>query len=325
MMQPPVKPAPAPAPAPALPVTARRRSAPGARLARSWQLYLLLLPTLLLVLLFQYVPMYGVTIAFKNFKPYLGVLGSEWVGLRHFIRFVESPSFWRLIQNTVLLSGYELLLGFPIPIILALMMNVVTGRRFKRTVQMVTYAPHFISTVVIVGMLGVFLSKNFGLANHLLAALGGERIFFLGRAAWFRSLYVFSEVWQNAGWGTIIYLAALSVIDPEQHEAAVVDGATLWQRVWHIDIPGIMPTIVILLILNVGRIMNLGFEKAFLMQNALNLQVSEIIPTYVYKVGLIDARYSFSAAVDLFRTVINFTLLVSVNRIAKLMGQSGLW
>ena len=205
------------------------------------------------------------------------------------------------------------------------MMNMVTGHRFKRTVQMVTYAPHFISTVVIVGMLGVFLSKNFGLANHLLDTLGGERVFFLGRREWFRTLYVFSGVWQNAGWGTIIYLAALSSIDPEQHEAAVVDGASLWQRVWHIDIPGILPTIVILLILNVGQIMSVGFEKAFLMQNALNLEVSEIIPTFVYKVGLLDARYSFSAAVDLFRTVINFALLISVNRFAKLLGQSGLW
>lgn len=311
-------------PAPAISATVRR-IAPATGLARSWQLYLLLLPTLLLVFLFQYVPMYGVTIAFKNFKPHLGVLGSDWVGLRHFVRFFESPSFWRLIRNTVLLSGYELLLGFPIPILLALMMNVVTGRRFKRTVQMVTYAPHFISTVVIVGMLGVFLSKNFGLANHLLEALGGGRVFFLGRTEWFRSLYVLSEVWQSAGWGTIIYLAALSAIDPEQHEAAVVDGATLWQRVWRIDVPGILPTIVILLILNVGRIMNLGFEKAFLMQNALNLDVSEIISTYVYKVGLIDARFSFAAAVGLFNTVINFVLLVSVNRVAKLLGQSGLW
>ena len=310
--------------APAIPASARRLS-PAARVARSWQLYLLLLPTLLLVFLFQYVPMYGVTIAFKNFKPALGILGSDWVGLRHFIRFFESPSFWRLITNTALLSSYELLVGFPIPIVLALMMNIVTGRRFKRTVQMVTYAPHFISTVVIVGMLGVFLSKNFGLANHLIEGLGGERIFFLGQREWFRSLYVFSGVWQNAGWGTIIYLAALSGIDPELHEAAVVDGASLWQRMWRIDIPGILPTVVILLILNVGQIMSVGFEKAFLMQNALNLQQSEIISTYVYKVGLIDARFSFSSAVGLFNTVINFVLLISVNRAAKLLGQSGLW
>ena len=196
------------------------------RVIRSYQLYLLLLPTIALVFIFQYVPMYGVTIAFKNFKPHLGIIGSDWVGLRHIIRFFESPSFWRLIRNTIFLSGYELLVGFPIPIILALMMNMVTGARFKRTVQMVTYAPHFISTVVIVGMLGVFLSKNFGLANHFIDALGGQRLFFLGREQWFRSLYVFSGVWQNAGWGTIIYLAALSAIDPQLHEAAIVDGAT---------------------------------------------------------------------------------------------------
>ena len=302
------------------------RSTPLAvRVIRSYQLYLLLLPTVALVFIFQYVPMYGVTIAFKNFKPHLGIIGSDWVGLRHFIRFFESPSFWRLIRNTIFLSGYELLVGFPIPIILALMMNMVTGARFKRTVQMVTYAPHFISTVVIVGMLGVFLSKNFGLTNHFIDALGGERVFFLGKEQWFRSLYVFSGVWQNAGWGTIIYLAALSAIDPELHEAAIVDGATLWQRVWNIDIPGILPTIVILLILNVGQIMGVGFEKAFLMQNALNLQVSEIISTFVYKVGLLDARFSFSAAVGLFNAVINFVLLVSVNRFAKVLGQSGLW
>ena len=308
----------------AAPASVRRTPLP-ARMIRSYQLYLLLVPTIALVFIFQYIPMYGVTIAFKNFKPHLGIIGSDWIGLHHFIRFFESPSFWRLIRNTIFLSGYELLVGFPIPIILALMINMVTGPRFKRTVQMVTYAPHFISTVVIVGMLGVFLSKNFGLTNHFIDALGGNRVFFLGRQQWFRSLYVFSGMWQNAGWGTIIYLAALSAIDPEQHEAAIVDGATLWQRVWHIDIPGILPTIVILLILNVGQIMGVGFEKAFLMQNALNLQVSEIISTFVYKVGLLDARFSFSAAVGLFNSVINFVLLVSVNRFAKVLGQSGLW
>ena len=302
------------------------RKAPlSVRIFRSYQLYLLLLPTILLVFIFQYVPMYGVTIAFKNFKPYLGILGSDWVGFRHFIRFFESPSFLRLISNTIFLSGYELIIGFPVPIILALMMNMVTGQKFKRTVQMITYAPHFISTVVVVGMLGVFLSKNFGIANHFIEVLGGDRVFFLGKREWFRSLYVFSGVWQNAGWGTIIYLAALSAIDPELHEAAIVDGATLWQRVWHIDIPGILPTVVILLILNVGTIMSVGFEKAFLMQNALNLEQSEIISTYVYKVGLLDARYSFSAAVGLFNSLINFILLIAVNRTAKLLGQSGLW
>ena len=295
------------------------------RVSRAWQLYLLLLPTFGFILLFQYVPMYGVVIAFKNFKPYLGIMGSKWIGFRHFQRFFDSASFWRLIGNTLTLSVYSLVAGFPIPILLALLMNMVRRTGFKKTVQLVTYAPHFISTVVIVGMLNVFLSKNFGLANHLIAALGGRRLFFLGEPDWFRGLYVWSGVWQSMGWGSIIYLAALSSIDPELHEAAVVDGASLLQRVRHIDIPGILPTVVILLILQVGRVMSVGFEKAYLMQNALNLPKSEIISTFVYKVGLLDAQFSFSAAVGLFNSVINFILLIGVNRVAKALGQSGLW
>jgi putative aldouronate transport system permease protein len=295
------------------------------RVVRARQLYLLLLPALLVAFVFQYIPMYGVVIAFKNFKPFKGILGSDWVGLYHFQRFFDSPSFWRLIGNTLGLSVYQLVAGFPIPILLALSMNILPGRRFKKTVQMITYAPHFISTVVIVGMLGVFLSKNFGLANHLIAALGGQRVFFLGQAEFFRGLYVWSGIWQSAGWGSIIYLAALAGIDPELHEAAVVDGAVMLQRVWHIDIPGILPTIVILLILNLGQVMSVGFEKAYLMQNALNLDTSEIISTYVYKVGLLNAQYSFSAAVGLFNAAINFVLLAAVNAAARTLGQTGLW
>jgi len=297
----------------------------GARLIRSWQLYVLLLPALVYIVIFQYGPMYGVQIAFKNFNPYDGIFGSPWVGFRHFTRFINSPSFWRLINNTVMLSLYQLLAGFPFPILLALGMNMVRSKRFNKTVQLVTYAPHFISTVVIVGMLNVFFSRNFGLVNHFLEWAGLNRVFFLGDAGVFRHLYIWSNVWQRTGWGSIIYLAALSSIDPTLHEAAVVDGATTRQRVWHIDIPGIMPTIAILLILNVGQLMQVGFEKAFLMQNALNLDRSEIIATYVYKVGLLQAQYSFSAAVGLFNAVINFLLLVIVNRAAKMLGQSGLW
>ena len=295
------------------------------RILERYQLYLILLPTFLFIGIFVYEPMYGRIIAFKDFKPFLGILGSKWVGLKHFIRFFNAPSFWRLIGNTVGLSVYQLVAGFPIPIMLALAMNMVPARRFKKTVQMVTYAPHFISTVVLVGMLSVFLSKNYGLANHLLASLGFERVFFLGKPQYFQSLYVWSGIWQNAGWGSIIYLAALSAIDPQLHEAALVDGASLWQRVIHIDIPGILPTVVILLILNAGRIMSVGFEKAYLMQNALNLEKSEIIATYVYKMGLLNAQYSFAAAVGLFNAVINFTLIILVNRLAKLLGQVGLW
>ena len=295
------------------------------RVLRGRQLYLLLLPTLVFILIFRYIPMYGVIIAFKDFKPYLGMLGSEWVGFKHFIRFFNAPSFWAVITNTVSLSAYRLAAEFPIPIVLALAMNILPSPRIKKSVQFITYVPHFISTVVIVGMLNVFLSKNFGLVNHFIAAIGGERAFFLGVPKLFQSLYVWSGVWQNAGWASIIYLAALSSVDPQLHEAAIVDGATLWQRIIKIDIPGILPTVVILLILNVGRIMSLGFEKAYLMQNALNLQKSEIITTYVYKVGLLNAQFSFGAAVGLFNAAINCILLVAVNRAAKSLGQTGLW
>ncbi len=295
------------------------------RILRSYQLYLLLLPTLCFVGFFVYVPMYGRIIAFKDFRPHLGILGSPWVGLKHLVRFFGVPSFWPLVRNTITLSLYELAAGFPIPIILAIAMNLLPGQRFKKTVQLVTYAPHFISTVVIVGMLSVFLSKNYGLVNHLVDLLGGERAFFLGRPELFQSLYVWSGVWQNAGWGTIIYLAALSAVDPQLHEAAIVDGATLAQRVVHVDLPGILPTIVILLILRAGHIMGVGFEKVYLMQNALNLARSEVISTYVYKMGLLNAQYSFASAVELFNAVINFLLLLSVNRLSKALGQTGLW
>lgn len=295
------------------------------RILQRYQLYLILIPTFLFVGLFVYGPMYGQIIAFKDFKPYLGILGSKWVGFRQFIRFFNTPSFWTIITNTVELSVYQLIAGFPIPIILALTMNLVPAPRFKKSVQLVTYAPHFISTVVLVGMLSVFLSRNFGIVNDVLARLGLHRVFFLGESSYFQSLYVWSGIWQNAGWGSIIYLAALSSIDPQLHEAAIVDGATKWRRVWSIDIPGILPTIVILLILNTGRMMDVGFEKAFLMQNALNLDKSEIIATYVYKMGLQFAQYSFAAAVGLFNAFINFVLLLVVNRIAKTLGQVGLW
>jgi len=295
------------------------------RILRGYQLYLLVLPALCFIVLFVYVPMYGRIIAFKDFRPHLGVLGSPWVGIKHFLRFFNVPSFWQLIGNTLTLSLYELVAGFPMPILLAIAMNLIPGQRFKKTVQFITYAPHFISTVVIVGMLSVFLSKNYGLVNHLVELLGGRRAFFLGRPELFQSLFVWSGVWQNAGWGTIIYLAALSAIDPQLHEAAIVDGATLWQRIWHVDMPGILPTIVVLLILRTGHLMGVGFEKVFLMQNALNIERSEVIATYVYKMGLLNAQYSFASAVELFNAVINFILLLTVNRLAKALGQAGLW
>ena len=292
---------------------------------RNWELYLFLLPTLAYFLIFHYGPMYGAQIAFKDFYASRGILGSPWVGLKHFERFFRSFQFWTLIRNTIVLSFYQLGAGFPVPIILALLLNQLRSPKLKRVVQTVTYAPHFISVVVLVGMMSVFLSPRSGLVNAAIQSFGGEPVYFMARAHWFRHLYVWSGVWQRAGWSTIVYLAALSAISPDLHEAAIVDGATKLQRIVHIDIPGILPTAVILLILNMGRVMRLGFEKAFLMQNALNLETSEIIPTYVYKTRLLNAQYSFSAAVGLFNAVINLILLLAVNRAAKQLGQTSLW
>jgi len=295
------------------------------KILQNYQLYLFLIPTLAYFIIFHFIPMYGVTIAFKDFSPYKGVLGSPWTGFDHFERFFRSAQFWSLIRNTFFLSVYQLIASFPIPIVLALLLNYSVSNRFKRIVQTVTYAPHFISTVVIVSMLAVFLSPQTGLVNILLRQFGSDPVMFLTDAGWFKSNYVWSGIWQNTGWGTIIYLAALAGIDPGLHEAAIVDGASKVRRIWHIDLPSIRPTIIILLILDMGHLLGLGFEKAFLMQNSLNLSASEIIPTYVYKVGLQSSQYSFSTAVGLFNSVINFMLLVLVNQLAKKAGQSSLW
>lgn len=292
---------------------------------RNWTLYLMILPVIAYFIIFHYWPMYGVQIAFKNYNVAKGITGSPWAGFRHFERFFKSYHFWPLIRNTVTLSLYTLIASFPAPIILALLLNEVTNSKFKRTVQTVTYAPHFLSTVVLVGMLTTFLSPQSGIINHIIEALGGERVYFMGEPAWFKHLYVWSGVWQHTGWNAIIYLAALTSISPELHEAAIIDGASKLQRIWHINIPGILPTAIILLILNLGQIMNVGFEKVFLLQNDLNMKASDVISTYVYRTGLLGAQYSFSAAVGLFNSVINFALIIIVNSISRRITEVGLW
>jgi len=268
--------------------------------------------------------MYGVQIAFKNFSVRLGITGSPWAGLKYFKRFFDSYYFGRLIINTVSISAYSIVAGFFCPILLALMLNEVRNFRFKRIVQTVTYAPYFLSTVVMVGLIVNLFGIN-GLINNVREFLNIERLDFMVKPKYFRSLYVWSGVWQNTGWGSIIYLAALSAIDPELHEAARIDGAGRFRRIWHINIPGIMPTMTILLILSVGGIMNVGFEKIFLMQNDINLERSDVISTYVYRVGLLGADYSFSAAIGLFNSVINFIILIIVNSIAKKISDSSLF
>lgn len=293
----------------------------------NYQLHLIILVPLTYMIIFHYVPMYGVQIAFRNFVATKGFFASDWVGLKHFLRFFDSPLSGRIIVNTFVLSVYQLAAGFPIPILLALALNNTRQPRFKKTVQMVTYAPFFISTVVLVGMMFQFFSTKYGVVNHLISALGGDRILFMGRADLFRDMYVWSGVWQYAGWGTIIYLAALSTVDPELHEAAIIDGASRLRRMVSVDIPVILPTIIILLILDVGRIMTVGFEKVLLMQNATNLRASEIIQTYVYKIGLASSipNFSYASAIGLFDSVINFILLVLVNRLARRITETSLW
>ena len=294
-------------------------------LKRSWRLYILLLPAFAFVFIFQYVPLYGVQIAFRDYLPTKGFLGSNWVGLKHFEYFIHLPQFGTLMRNTILISIYSLLWGFPIPIILALLLNEAKAPWFKKLIQNLTYAPYFISTVVIVSMLFNFLSPTNGIVNVLLNRLGMESIDFMGSKQYFRSLYIGSGIWQSTGWSSIIYLGALAGVDQELHEAAQIDGASRLQRIWHINLPGIRPTIVMLLILSLGGILGVGFEKIYLMQNPLNMEISEVISTYVYKVGIQGAKFSYTTAIGLFNSVINFILLLIVNNVARKTTETSLF
>ncbi len=291
---------------------------------KNWQLYLFVAPALLYFVVFHYFPMYGVQIAFKHFIATKGIWGSEWVGFAHLKQFFDSYYFGLLIRNTVLISLYQLVL-FPVSIIVALALNELRNGPFKQTVQTVTYAPHFISVVVMAGMIIVFLNPNRGIVNKIWTWLGGQPIDFLTEPAWFKTIYVLSGEWQSLGWGAIIYLAALAGVNPELHEAARMDGANRLQNIWHINIPGILPTIVILFILNMGSFMAVGFEKILLLQNPLNREASEVIQTYVYQNGLVKGLYSFSSAVGLFNSVINMALLIAVNQAARQLKQASLW
>ncbi len=303
----------------------RRRRSWMRRAVRSWQLYVLLAPALAYIIIFKYWPMYGAQIAFRDYNPALGFSGSPWVGLEHFIRFVESFQFERVIANTLTINALGLLIAFPVPIVLALIVNQLQSQRFKKFTQTVLYSPSFISVVVVVGMIFLLFSPRAGIVNNVIVLLGGDPIFFMGTEEWFRPLYIGSDIWQNAGFSMIVYLAALTAIDPALHEAAKVDGANKWQRIRHIDLPGILPVISILFILAIGNLFNLGFEKVLLMQTDLNLGASEVIQTYVYKIGLQQAQFSYSAAIGLFNSLINLVLLVTFNWIAKKAGQSTLW
>ncbi|SEE35727.1 carbohydrate ABC transporter membrane protein 1, CUT1 family [Arthrobacter alpinus] len=295
------------------------------RVSRAWQLYVLLTPALIYVAVFKYWPMYGVQIAFRNYNPIDGFSGSPWVGLDNFVRFVQSYQFTQVIGNTLWIAVLGLLIAFPVPIVLALIVNQLQSERFKKFTQTVLYSPAFISTVVVVGIMFVLLSPRSGMVNNVIKLTGGEPIFFMGAPEWFRPVYVISDIWQNAGFSMIVYLAALASIDPSLHEAAKVDGASKFQRVRHIDLPGITPVITILFILAIGNLLNVGFEKALLMQTDLNLSASEIIQTYVYHAGLQQAQFSYSAAIGLFNSILNLALLLTFNWIARRTQQASLW
>lgn len=270
-------------------------------------------------------PLYGITMAFKDFKGILGIMGSPWVGLKHFERFFSSSLSYTIIKNTLVLNLMQLILGFPIPILLAIVLHYIREQKYKKLVQTSSYMPHFISVVVVVGMMYIFLSPRIGLYGHFMKAIGVEPALLMGNRKLFRLLYVLSGIWQHAGWDSIIYIASLAAVSPSLYEASKVDGANMWQRVWYIDLPQIAPTIIILLILRTGRVMDVGFEKVFLLQNDLNIINSEVLSTYVYRVGLISAQFSFSTAIGLLRNIINAILLLSVNYIANKVRGTGLF
>lgn len=296
----------------------------GQQVVQQRWLILMTLPAFLVVLIFHYFPLYGITIAFKNYKPAYGIMNSQWVGLRYFGQFFNNAFAWRVIRNTLLLSFYGFLFSFPAPIILALLLNELRNERFKKVVQTISYLPHFVSTVIMVGLVKTILAQN-GLINNLITALGGEPILFMTSPQWFRTIYIVSGLWQGVGWGTIIYLAALSGVAPELYEAAIIDGANRWQQVTSVTLPSILPTVVVLMILQVQGILNSDTQKILLMYNTSTYETADVIGTYVYREGIEGNRYAYSAAVGLMTSAVSFVLVVIVNQVSKAVTEYSLW
>lgn len=295
------------------------------RVRRSIPYYVLMLAPIVILLIFKYYPMYGVQIAFKDYRVKLGILGSPWAGLKHFETFLTAASARSVIINTFVISIYTLIFSFPIPIILAICLNESRSKGFRKTVQMITYMPYFISTVVLVSMIIQFTDISSGFINQIIKLFGGSAKNFMGEAKYFRTIYVITGVWQGAGYSAVVYLAALSGVSSELYDAAMVDGASKMKRIWHIDLPSIAPTIIVLFILNTGSILSVGFEKIYLMQNNINIKISEVISTYVYKMGLQNSNFSYSTAVGLFNSVVNFAMLVLCNTLSRKVTDVGLW
>ncbi|WFF05791.1 ABC transporter permease subunit [Micromonospora sp. WMMD1076] len=305
--------------------TPRGRRTPWRRaLRRDWQLYSLAVLPLLFFLTFRYLPMLGNVIAFRRFQPGGSIFGEYWTGLRYFRLFFTDPTFWSVFTNTLMLGALTLVFCFPLPIVLALLLNEVRNRALKRFVQSVSYLPHFLSTVIVAAMVLQLLSVD-GTVNQMVRAVGGEPVPFMQQAGWFRTIYVSSEVWQTVGWGTILYLAALTTVDGDLYEAARIDGASRWRQTWHVTLPGIRPTMVTLLILNIGTFMAVGFEKILLLYNPLTYPTADVISTYLYRVGIVSGNLSYAAAIGLFESVIGLTLVLSANAISRRTVGTSLW
>jgi putative aldouronate transport system permease protein len=308
----------------ALSIDAVHRKQKIRRLVRNRWLYFMLLPGILYFLIFKYIPMYGVLLAFKNYQPFLGFMDSEWVGMKHFNRFFSDPLFWLLLKNTFVLAVYNIIFFFPLPIIVALLLNELRVEAFKRTIQTLVYIPHFMSWVVIVSIAYLFFTTEGGLVNEAIHAMGGEKINFLVSPDWFRPFITAEVIWKETGWGTIIFLAALAGVDPQQYEAARIDGANRLHQLWHISLPAIRSTIVILFILRLGHFLDTGFEQIYLMLNAMNRDVGEVFDTYVYATGISQGQYSYSTAVGLFKSVVGLALVAFSNYLSRRMGEDGI-
>ncbi len=295
------------------------------QLMRYKYLYILLLLPLIHIIIFRYIPLLGNIIAFRNYTPAGSMFGTGWIGLKNFKMFIDDPDFWRIFKNTIVLSLEQIIFSFPLPIIFAILLNEVRGRIFKKTVQTVSYLPHFISVIVIVGMMNEFLSPSMGIVNNIIKKLGGEPIFFIIKPEWFRTLFIGTNIWQTLGWNSIIYLAALNNIDEGLYEAAEIDGAGRFKKIWHVTLPGIAPTVIILLIIAIGQMMGVSYQKVLLMQNGGNMAIAEVIGTYTYKMGLVNNNYSYSAAVGLFEGLIGVTLVTLANFVSRKFSDTSMW
>lgn len=293
-------------------------------LRKHWQLYTLVVLPLIFLLIFRYVPMAGNVIAFRRFRPGSSIFGDEWVGLYYIELFISDPSFWRAFWNTLILGGLTLIVVFPLPIILALLLNELRSRRFKRVVQTITYLPHFMSIVIVAGFVYQLTALD-GTVNQIIRAFGGDAISFMQEPGWFRQIFVTSEIWQTVGFGAILYLAALTTIDDQLYEAARIDGANRWRQTWHVTLPGIRPMIVVLLVLNIGTFMAIGFEKVLLLYNPLTYPTADILETYVYRVGLATGQYSYAAAIGLFNALIGLILIFTANSASRRLTGASLW